>query len=61
MILDQQITISQLSKGGITFADTDNMDEYERVYLYMKLIQLKKEEIEAKERAFEKAKQERRK
>ena len=50
-ILDQQIIISQLSKGGITFSDTDNMDEYERTYVLNKLIKLRKEEIEAKEKA----------
>jgi len=37
------------------------MDEYERIYVYSKLIQLKKEEIDAKEKAFEKAKQQRKK
>lgn len=53
-ILDQQIIISQLSTG-ITFKDTDDMDTYERVYVIQKLIQLKKDENEAKRRAIEEA------
>lgn len=53
-ILDQQILITQLSKG-FTYQDTENMDEYERTYIASKLVQLKKEEIEAKERAYEEA------
>lgn len=53
-ILDQQIVISQLSTA-YSFSDTDNMDEYERVYTLNKLIQLKKEENEAKKKALEQA------
>lgn len=53
-ILDQQVIISQMSTG-ITFTDTDNMDEYERLYVINKLIQLKKEENEAKKKAIEEA------
>ena len=53
-ILDQQIIISQLS-NGITYQDTENMDEYERIYIISKLIQLKKEENEAKQNAIEAA------
>lgn len=41
---------------GITFQDTENMDEYERLYVISKLIQLKKEENEAKQKAIEAAK-----
>lgn len=47
-IMDQQIIISQLSKGGITFSDTENMDAYERTYIFNKLIKLKQEENKAK-------------
>lgn len=54
-VLDQQIIISQMAKG-ITFQDTENMDEYERLYVISKLIQLKKEENEAKQKAIEAAK-----
>ena len=54
-ILDQQIIISQLS-NGITYQDTENMDEYERIYIISKLIQLKKEENESKQKAIEAAK-----
>jgi len=53
-ILDQQIIISQLSTA-IGFKDTDEMDTYERIYVIQKLIQLKKEENEAKRRAIEEA------
>lgn len=49
-ILTQQIIISQLSKG-ITYQDTENMDEYERVFIIKKLIAMKKEEIEARKEA----------
>ena len=52
-ILDQQIIISQLSKGGITYQDTENMDDYERIYIIQKLIQMKKEEIEARQKAID--------
>ena len=51
-ILDQQIIISQLS-NSISFKDTDNMDEYERIYVIQKLIQMKKDENEAKKKAIE--------
>ena len=44
--------------NGITFADTEKMDEYERVYTINKLIQLKKEELEAKKKAYDIAKRE---
>ena len=53
-ILDQQIIISQLG-SGITFKDTDDMDTYERVYVIQKLIQMKKDENEAKRKAIEEA------
>ena len=49
-ILTQQIIISQLS-NGITYQDTENMDEYERVFVVRKLIAMKKEEIEARKEA----------
>lgn len=53
-ILDQQIVISQMA-NGITFADTENMDEYERVYIISKLVQMKQDEIEAKQKAYDEA------
>lgn len=46
-ILDQQIIISKL--GNITFTDTNNMDTYERVYVFKKLMAMKKEENRLKE------------
>lgn len=49
-ILDEQILIAQLS-NGITFSDTNNMDIYERRYIIEKLMIMKKEEVEAKEKA----------
>lgn len=49
-ILTQQIIISQLS-NGITYQDTENMDEYERVFVVKKLIAMKKDEIEARKEA----------
>lgn len=49
-ILTQQILISQLSKG-ISFRDTEDMDEYERVFILKKLMALKKEELEARQEA----------
>ena len=38
-VLDQQVIISQMS-NGITYQDTENMDEYERMFILQKLIQL---------------------
>ena len=55
-ILDQQIMISQLS-SGITYQDTENMDEYERSYIFSKLVRMKQDEIEAKQKAYEEMKQ----
>ena len=49
-IITQQVVISQLA-NGISYADTENMDEYERVFVIKKLIAMKKEEIEAKKKA----------
>ena len=49
-IISQQILISQMS-NGITYKDTEDMDEYERVFVLKKLIALKKEEIEAMKNA----------
>lgn len=46
-ILDQQIIISKL--GNITFTDTDNMDTYERLYVFKKLMAMKKEENRLRE------------
>lgn len=53
-IISQQILISQMS-NGITYKDTEDMDEYERVFVLKKLIALKKEEIEAKREAMKNA------
>lgn len=55
-ILDQQIMISQLS-NGITYQDTENMDEYERSYIFSKLVRMKQDEIEAKQKAYDEMKQ----
>lgn len=57
-IITQQIIISQLS-NGITYKDTEEMDNYERTFIFKKLIQMKKEENDAKLRAIEEAKQQR--
>ena len=54
-IITQQIIISQLS-NGITYQDTQDMDAYERVFIFKKLIQLEQEKNEAKLRAIENAK-----
>lgn len=51
-ILDQQIVISQLS-NGISYKDTEDMDEYERSYIFSKLIRMKQDEIEAKQKAYD--------
>lgn len=55
-ILTQEIIISQLS-NGISYSDIENMDSYERNYIFSKLIQMKKEENDAKLQAIENAKQ----
>jgi hypothetical protein len=54
-IIDQQLMITKLC-SSISFKDTNDMDEYERVYILKKLIQMRKEENEAKEKAIEEAK-----
>ena len=54
-ILHQQVIISQMS-NGITYQDTENMDEYERVYILSKLIEMKKEEVEARQKAYDEMK-----
>ncbi len=54
-VLDQQVIISQMS-NGITYQDTENMDEYERVYILSKLIEMKKEEVEARQKAYDEMK-----
>ena len=55
-ILTQEIIISQLS-NGISYSHIENMDSYERNYIFSKLIQMKKEENDAKLQAIENAKQ----
>ena len=54
-IITQQLVISQLS-NGISYQDTENMDNFERVFIYKKLIEIKKEENEAKLKEIEEAK-----
>ena len=54
-VLDQQVIISQMS-NGITYQDTENMDEYERVYILSKLVEMKKEEVEARQKAYDEMK-----
>ena len=41
--------------NGISYQDTENMDEYQRTYILNKLIQMKKDEIQARERAINEA------
>lgn len=53
-IIDQQIIITQLD-NGITYKDTENMDDFERTYILDKLIEMKKEELDLKKKAIEKA------
>ena len=50
-ILTQQIIITKLS--SITYQDTEQMDEYERRFIFEKLIQMKKEEDEIKLKALQ--------
>ena len=57
-ILTQQIIISQLS-NGITYQDTENMDSYERNFIFKKLVQMEQEKNDAKLRAIENTKQNR--
>lgn len=59
VILDKQIIASQLSEGGITFSDCENMDTYEFEYIVRKLIKLKKEENEIRKKQIEDAKRNR--
>lgn len=57
-ILTQQILISQLA-NGISFEDTNNMDTYERTFIFKKLLQMEKEKNDAKLQAIEEAKRKR--
>lgn len=54
-IIDKEIIVSQLSEGGITFRDCEQMDDYELEYVVRKLIKLKKEENEIKKKQIEEA------
>lgn len=54
-ILTQQIIISQLS-NGISYKDTEEMDAYERSFVFRKLLAIEKEKNEAKLKAIEEAK-----
>lgn len=54
-ILTQQIIISQLS-NGISYKDTEEMDAYERSFVFRKLLAIEKEKNDAKLKAIEDAK-----
>ena len=54
-ILTQEILISQLSHG-ITYQDIENMDSYERNFIFKKLVTMEKEKNDAKLKAIEDAK-----
>lgn len=56
-VFDKQIIISQLSEGGITYNDCNNMDLYEFEYIVRKLIKLKKEENRMREKQLKEAQQ----
>lgn len=57
-IITQQIIISQLS-NGITYSDTENMDTYERTFIFKKLLQLEQQKNNAKLKAIENARNKR--
>lgn len=59
VIYDKQIIASQLSEGGITYSDCNDMDLYEFEYVVRKLIKLKKEENEIRKKQIEDAKRNR--
>lgn len=52
-IITQQLLICKLA-SGISFEDTNNMDEFERVFILNKLVEMKKEENQAKQEAIDK-------
>ena len=54
-IITQQIIISQIA-NGISFEDTNNMDNYERNLIFKKIMEMEKEKNEAKLKAIEEAK-----
>ena len=54
-ILTQSVIISQMS-NGISYTDVEDMDEYERVFILKKIIQMEKDKLDAKKRAIEEAK-----
>lgn len=55
VIFDKSIIISQLSEGGITYNDCNDMDTYEFEYVVRKLIKMRKEENEIKKKQIEAA------
>lgn len=57
-IMTQQIIISQLS-NGITYADTENMDSYERNFIFKKIMEMEKEKNDAKLKAIQDVKNKR--
>lgn len=57
-IMTQQIIISQLS-NGITYTDTENMDSYERNFIFKKIMEMEKEKNDAKLKAIQDVKNKR--
>lgn len=54
-VLNQQILIVKLGEG-FTFKDTEDMDAYERMFVLRKLMEMKKQENEMKEKAIQQMK-----
>lgn len=57
-IMTQQIIISQLS-NGITYTDTENMDSYERNFIFKKIMEMEKEKNDTKLKAIQDVKNKR--
>ena len=54
-IISEQVTIGYLSKGGVSYSDTDNMTPYERKIAYETLKGIYDEQYAAQMKAIEEA------
>lgn len=60
-IISEQVLISYLSKGGVTYGDTENMTPYERKVAYDTLREIYDEQAKAQKNAIEQARAKREK
>lgn len=54
-IIQEQVTIGYLTKGGVTYSDTEEMSPYERKIAMETIKEILKEQAEAQNQAMQKA------